>query len=155
MTHWWKIVLRTWVRLALKVSLITRKHAGGLRPDKALINLQIFSWCGSVGLTVKPVLSGNSKIDKTKISPKNGSLMKVESIAECSPWSILQYFWPALSANWDWKPFLVFLRVTVLDRFYCTLDSVNVPNFYYCLAQIYMYFEVSQDWFCAVIISKA
>ena len=24
-----------------------------------------------------------------------------------------------------------------------TLDSVNVPNFYYCLAQIY--FEVSQD----------
>ena len=26
----------------------------------------------------------------------NGILMKVESIAECSPWSILQYFWPAL-----------------------------------------------------------
>ena len=24
----------------------------------------------------------------------NGSLMKVKSIAECSPWSILQYFWP-------------------------------------------------------------
>ena len=32
----------------------------------------------------------------------NGSLillMKVESIAECSNWSILQYFWPALSDN--------------------------------------------------------
>ena len=29
--------------------------------------------------------------------------MKVESIAECSPWSILQYFWPALSDNWSWK----------------------------------------------------
>ena len=26
--------------------------------------------------------------------------MKVESIAEC----ILQYFWPALSDNWSWKP---------------------------------------------------
>ena len=26
----------------------------------------------------------------------NGSLMKVKSIAECSPLSILQYFWPAL-----------------------------------------------------------
>ena len=26
--------------------------------------------------------------------------MKVKSIAECSPWSILQYFWPALSNNW-------------------------------------------------------
>ena len=41
---------------------------------------------------VKPVLSGQSKIDKTKISMINGSLMKVESIAECSLWSILQYF---------------------------------------------------------------
>ena len=36
----------------------------------------------------------------------NGSLMKVESIAECdcSPWCILQYFWPTLSDNWSWKP---------------------------------------------------
>ena len=44
--------------------------------------------------TVKPVLSSHSKIyiDKTKILMTNGSLMKVESIAECSPWSILQYF---------------------------------------------------------------
>ena len=31
--------------------------------------------------TVKPVLSGHSKIDKTKILKTNGSLMKVESIA--------------------------------------------------------------------------
>ena len=30
--------------------------------------------------------------------------MKVESIAECSKGSILQYFWPALSDNWAWKP---------------------------------------------------
>ena len=30
------------------------------------------------------VLSGNSKIDKTKVLKINGSLMKVESIAECS-----------------------------------------------------------------------
>ena len=31
--------------------------------------------------------------------------MKVESIAECSSWSILQYFWTALSDNrWSWKP---------------------------------------------------
>ena len=34
--------------------------------------------------TVKPVLSGHSKIDKTKVFKTNGSLMKVESIAECS-----------------------------------------------------------------------
>ena len=33
----------------------------------------------------KTVLSGHSKIDKTKILMTNGSLMKVESIVECSP----------------------------------------------------------------------
>ena len=47
--------------------------------------------------TVKPVLSGHLKIDKTKILMENGSLMKVESMAECSKaecskGSILQYF---------------------------------------------------------------
>ena len=41
---------------------------------------------------IKPVLSGNPNIDKTNILMTNGSLMKVESIAECSPWNILQYF---------------------------------------------------------------
>ena len=50
--------------------------------------------------TVKPVLSDHLKIDKTKVLMENGRLMKVKSIAECSPWSILQYFWPALSDNW-------------------------------------------------------
>ena len=40
---------------------------------------------------VKPVLSGQSKVDKTKVLMANGSLMKVESIAEYCPWSILQY----------------------------------------------------------------
>ena len=33
--------------------------------------------------TVKPVLSGHSKTDKTKVLKTNGSLMNVESIAEC------------------------------------------------------------------------
>ena len=42
--------------------------------------------------TVKPVLSSHSKIDKTKVLKINCCLMKVESIAECSPWSILLYF---------------------------------------------------------------
>ena len=42
--------------------------------------------------TVKPFLCGHSKIDKTKILFTNGSLMKAERIAECTPWSILQYF---------------------------------------------------------------
>ena len=34
--------------------------------------------------TVKPVLSGHSKIINTKVLKTNGSLMKVKSIAECS-----------------------------------------------------------------------
>ena len=34
--------------------------------------------------TVRPVLSGHSKIDKTKTLMTNGSLMKVECIAEHS-----------------------------------------------------------------------
>ena len=33
---------------------------------------------------LKPVLSGHSKIDKTKVLKTDGSLMHVESIAECS-----------------------------------------------------------------------
>ena len=33
--------------------------------------------------TVKPVLSGHLKIDKTKVLMEIGSLMEVESIAEC------------------------------------------------------------------------
>ena len=50
------------------------------------------TWVKVFRITVKPVISGHLKIDKTKVSMENGSLMKVESIAECSPWSILQYF---------------------------------------------------------------
>ena len=49
----------------------------------------------------KTYLKQSLKKDKTKILITNGSLMKVESIAECSLWSILQYLWPALSINWS------------------------------------------------------
>ena len=42
--------------------------------------------CGPslVVCTVNPVLSGHSKTDKIKVLKTYGSLMKVESIAECS-----------------------------------------------------------------------
>ena len=42
--------------------------------------------------TVKPVLSGHLKIDKIMVLMENGSLIKVKIIAECFPWSILQFF---------------------------------------------------------------
>ena len=35
--------------------------------------------------SVKPVLSSHLIVDKTKVLMENGILMKVESIAECSP----------------------------------------------------------------------
>ena len=38
--------------------------------------------------TVKPVLSGHSKIDKTKVLKTDGSLVQVESIAECSSFDL-------------------------------------------------------------------
>ena len=39
---------------------------------------------GNELITVKPVLSGHSLINETKVLKTNGCLMKVESIAECS-----------------------------------------------------------------------
>ena len=47
-------------------------------------NTQISFPNNSFANTVKPVLSDHSKIDKTKVLKTIGSLMKVESIAECS-----------------------------------------------------------------------
>ena len=47
--------------------------------------------------SVKPVLSGHSKKDKTKAFKTYCSIMKVDE-------SILQYFWPAWSDNRFWKP---------------------------------------------------
>ena len=48
------------------------------------------AFAAHISNTVKPVLSCHLKIDKTKVLVEKGSLMKVKSIAECSPWSILQ-----------------------------------------------------------------
>ena len=42
--------------------------------------------------TVRPVLSGQLKVDKTKVLMEKGNLMKVESIP--------RYVYPALSDNW-------------------------------------------------------
>ena len=76
--------------------------------------------------------NSHSKIDKTKILMTNGSLMKVKSIAECSPWGILQYFWPALSDNWSWKPIFGLFEsgrfTQILHRFYCIVvnNDLNI-----------------------------
>ena len=57
-------------------------------------DLRFFTFDMSKGqnrAAVKHVLSKHPTIDKTKTFMTNGRLMKVESIADCSPWSILQY----------------------------------------------------------------
>ena len=59
-----------------------------IRKNKILSKISEFT----VFNTVKPVLNDHSKIGKTKSLMTNGSLMKVESIADCSKASILQYF---------------------------------------------------------------
>ena len=46
-------------------------------------------------------ISHFNKNRQNKDLNKNSGLMKVKRIAECSPWSILQYFRPALSNNWS------------------------------------------------------
>ena len=61
-------------------------------PSKALItifnlskvNFLRFYFAIKMGIQLKPVLSGHSKKEKTKILMTDGSFMKVESIAECS-----------------------------------------------------------------------
>ena len=66
---------------------------------------RLASFC-HLGVISDPLIV--SKFHNETHDPKmtKGSLMKVESIAECSHWSTLQYFWPALSDNWSWKPIL-------------------------------------------------
>ena len=58
------------------------------------------------------------------------SLMKVKSIAECSLWSILQYFWPALSDNLSWKSFFVLFE-SVLHRFYTGLTVLIILSCFF------------------------
>ena len=47
--------------------------------------------------TVKPVLNDHSQKYQKLIIKTNYRLMQVKSIAECSKFSILQYFQPSLS----------------------------------------------------------
>ena len=51
---------------------------------KSLVPIGRLKLKNNIENTVNPVLSGHSKIDKTKILMTNGSFMKVKSIAECS-----------------------------------------------------------------------
>ena len=74
------------------------KYPSMLRNFNLTLVLQFFLSQKSCSLntpaayTVKPVLSCRLKVYKKKVLMDKCNLMKVESTAECSPWSILQYF---------------------------------------------------------------
>ena len=73
----------------------------------------------------------------------NGSLMKVKRIAECSTWSILQYFWPAIRDNWPWKPiFCLFER----GRFTVDPFMPKISIFLWCLHSCYFNFLMQAVW---------
>ena len=61
--------------------------------------------------TVKPVLSGRSKIDKTKVLMANDSLMKVK-VLQKAPFGAFCNILACMRDNWPWKPiFAFFLNV--------------------------------------------
>ena len=64
------------IRIYLPLKVITLKSTGN---DLSMMGLRFFN-----NNIVKPVLSGHSKMGKTKVLKTNGSLIQMESIAECS-----------------------------------------------------------------------
>ena len=83
-------------------------------------------WSNSKTCLKRPLKNRQNK----SLNRKWWLLMKVESIAECSPsecskGNILQYFWLALSDNRYWKPFFVLYEWPLRTGFnvltFCTL----------------------------------
>ena len=75
--HLYFVYISTVKRVLASLCICMSSHEPSLLEN--VVSTKI-SYAGSY--TVKTVLSGYSKIDKRKVSKTNGSLMKVESIAE-------------------------------------------------------------------------
>ena len=72
-------------------------------------------------INIHSSLCKTTTLKKTKnlFSKTNYRLMQVKSIAECSLWSILQYFRPSLSYHLSLRSlFCIFLSGRFLHRFY-------------------------------------
>ena len=105
----------------------------------------------TIANTVKPDPNRHSKIDKTKVLKTNNRLKQVKHIAECSkimnqlslnadqkyckmlPWSILQYFWPALSENWSWKPIFRLFESGLLTQVLLHSKILFYCFMYFCI----------------------
>ena len=79
--------------------------------------------------TVKPVLSDQSKRRPKLVFKTDYRLIQAKSIAECSPWSILQHFRPSLSYHLSLRSlFCLFLsgclrQVCLYKHYICFLLS--------------------------------
>ena len=101
-------------------------------------------YCRVCVLVSKTCVKRPLKIDETNILMTHGSLMKVQSIAECSPWSILQYFWPALYDNWSWKPIFGIFESDSFTRFYYIIKkSCRWHCPFYCVHNQYCWVKVN------------
>ena len=74
----------SFITMISNLKVLLANFANNLDPDLDRQNVGPDLDPNHLKTTVKPVLSGHSKIDKTKVLIAIGSLMKVESIAECS-----------------------------------------------------------------------
>ena len=70
--------------------------------------------------TVKPVYEGHSQKDLKLFFKTDYRLMRVESIAECSKGSILQYFRPSLSYHLSLRPLFCLFLSGRLRQVFCT-----------------------------------
>ena len=84
---------------------------------------------------------------KTHTILLTNGMLKVESIAECSPWSILQYFRTVLSDNRSWKPFFVFFLSCCLRRLYRCRGFVCSVWLWYFLIILTLFFTLFIIWF--------
>ena len=97
--------------------------------------------------TVKPVFSGHSKVDKTRVWMTNGSLMKGQKYCRMLHESILHYFWPALRDIQSSNPILVFFLIGRSKRGLTVCYIANRAKFEY--PPIYLVFCSSH--FCILI----
>ena len=79
----------TYYNFQIKVHIFLFALSNSVDPDEMLHYATFHLGLHVLQKYSKPVLRDHSKIDKTNILMMNDSLMKVESIAEGSPWSIL------------------------------------------------------------------
>ena len=100
----------------------------------------IFSWCCTVKVS-KPILSGHSKLDETMVLKTNGSLMKVESIAECSLGAFCNTFDLHLAIIRLENHFLVFLSGCLRQVLLYVPVRLCIVTVYLCTCYVILFLD--------------